>query len=44
MLVVKGSHEFMLALCGQADPHRAAVDARAGVMQKASFDELFDVI
>jgi hypothetical protein len=29
---------------GQADSHRTAVDSRSGMMQKASFDELLNIV
>jgi hypothetical protein len=45
LLVESGDNRVdFLSFRGEADSHRAAVDARAGMMQKASLDELLDVV
>src|SRR5580704_12668417 len=46
MLLIDPSDDAvdLFAPLGQADPNRAAVDARAGMMEEADLDQLLDVI
>src|SRR5580692_11631556 len=45
LLVDRGNDAVnLLASFGQADPNRATVDSRAGVMEEADLDQLLDVI
>ena len=46
MFVVKGSDSVVdfSPFAGQADSHGTAVDSRSGMMQKASFDQLLNIV
>ena len=46
MLVIEPGDDIVNvpALIGQADSHGAAVDARAGMMQIAGFDQFLDIV